>query len=282
MKSVSYYILSHNAFSAFVKNILAIIAKWDISTFGIQVLLDSVTVENDKYTKARQRNMVDPVTALLIEADDARKAAIVALNSFINSCLHDPDEEVKEAATLVDDAMKRYGGNMYHMSYNDKTGAIYNLLTKLRAAPLDTAVQTIAANNKIDNVELSQTKFDSLIDKRASEMEPNNYTLTKTRKSVVDELRPLITLIGILSKTKGIAELTEMAAQIDNLIGTTMTSARISQGHSENNKDKNKEEPTGEEPTDETPTDETPANDDTNDENTTNDKTTDCEQTDIV
>ncbi len=92
MNKISYYIISYHVLSAFVKSILDLIANYDISTFGMQKLVDRVTIKYDEFTMARQRDMVNPLTAKLSEADESRNAAIVALNSYVNSCLHDPEE----------------------------------------------------------------------------------------------------------------------------------------------------------------------------------------------
>ncbi len=254
MNKISYYIISHHALSALVKSILAIIANYDISTFGMQKLVDRVTVKNDEFTMARQRDMVNPLTAKLSEADELRNAAIVALNSFVRSCLYDPDERMREAANLVYDAIKTFGGDMYYMGYIDKTGAIHNLVTKLVIEPLNTAVQNMGAVNKVSNLKTIQATFDGLMNERDSEMETNDYTLIETRKKLIIVLRPLISFMDIQSQLLESDELIEMAAQVDNLIGTTMFSARISQGHKDNDK---------KEPTDETPTDETPDGEET-------------------
>ncbi len=60
------------------------------------------------------------------------------------------------------------------------------------------------------------------------------FTITETRKELIDDLRLLIILIDIQSQLLDIDELTEMIEQVNNLITTTMTNARISQWHSEN------------------------------------------------
>ncbi len=266
MKSISYYTFAHKGLSTFAKDILALIAQIDITTFGIQTFVDKVIISYNNHCKAQQRNKTNPLTVLINEADDNRDDCILALNRYLDSCKYDPDENIRASAKFIEDAIDRLGTNIYRMGQRVKSATILNIISESKQLQFEQATRIIDAAGKFSKLEDSQTAYDALIKQRASETDKNNFTLLETQKLLIDDLRSLIRIIDLQNQALENDELNNLTLQIDNLTSSDMASARISKSHKENNKDNdnnnsgddNQEEPVDVTPTDETPTDVAP------------------------
>ncbi|TAJ15675.1 hypothetical protein DMA11_00270 [Marinilabiliaceae bacterium JC017] len=228
MKKVAYYLFSHNGLFTFVKRLLAIVEEKDAATLGLAVFVDMVKRLFSNFDKALKRDMVDPFTVKVGEADQERDNRFLGFKNYVNACRYRKSEAWQQAAEQIGRAIERYGGDLYRMANAEESAAIRNLVSDLNTEPLLTACNTIEAGAWISELTEAQEAFSLLEQQRVSETEANYFTLGETRKPLVAGTRSLLKMIELQQQASNNAELNQLVEQLNNLISQSMASARIS------------------------------------------------------
>lgn len=233
IKKISYYLLSSDALYTLSSDALDIIALQDITPYGIQVLVDRATASLNKFDIALKRDMVNPLTQQIIEADEARDNSFLGFKAYVGACHYKASPIWQEASDQLKRAINRYGSELYDMAYAEESSSIDNLLGDLNQDPLSTYITTIEATSWRTQLEVDQNAFKALRQQQNVETETGLPTIVETRKPLINDLRALLTMIGLQAGILNDVALNNMVSALNNLIDTTMTSARQSQSLSE-------------------------------------------------
>ncbi|TAJ12447.1 hypothetical protein DMA11_12885 [Marinilabiliaceae bacterium JC017] len=235
MKKIAFYLFSSNALYTFIKRALALIEEKDPTALGLAVFVNKAKALFNNFDSALKRDMVDPLTVKVNDADQTRDNRYIGLKNYVNACRYRESEAWQQAAEQIGRAFERYGSELYRMSNAEESAAIRNLVNDLNTEPLLTACNTIEADPWISELIVAQESFTVLEQQRVSQTDKNTFTLRETRKPLVTALRSLLKMVELQQQATENAELDLLVEQLNNLISQSMTSVRMS--HSLNEKE---------------------------------------------
>ncbi len=189
-----------------------------------------------EFSKAFEREATNPFTGKLRGADSQRDGAFLGYRSFIESCTHDDDSVVKEAAVRLLAVIVKHGWSAHSFGYKKQTAAITKIINETRDFYL-ADVQTAGATAKFNLMETRQTAFEKLQNDSVTREPSGLPTLLETRPNVIFAIRKLINVVDChYSEKPDDEQLKGYVNAINELITLTMSTARAAQTREENQK----------------------------------------------
>ncbi|MBS2213293.1 hypothetical protein KEM09_17900 [Carboxylicivirga mesophila] len=233
MHKIAYSLLSNKVLYTFAREVLAI-----IKTAGIDVTPFSSFVEKSEsslqeFDKALTRDDVNPFTIKINDADRERDLRFLGFKNYIEACAYRKEQSKQQAAHNIKAVIERYGNELYRLSYPEQTAAMQNLLTDLGKEPLKSDCAIVEATAWLDELNADQSHFESLVQQRNSQDTGNSKTLTETRKPLIIALKNLLMMIELQQQIQASDALNALVNHLNNLIDSSMTSARLSKSLSD-------------------------------------------------
>ena len=233
LKSISYYSLSANGLFTFTQSIFSLLSEKDLSSFGMTSFIDKAKKLFTNYESALRRDDVNPLTINVQHADEMRDLRFMALKEYFSACLYRESEEWNQAAEDLIRIIKRYGLNLHRYGMAEESAALSNMIEEMKSGPMNVHIKTIQAEDWLNELEASQHYFEEIRAQRVVETKTDTFTISKTRKPLIDSLRALLQMLDLQYIGTGNPDLGELISHINVLIDQTMISARLSQTHSE-------------------------------------------------
>jgi hypothetical protein len=232
MHKIAYTILSNKALFTFVKEVIAIINAAGIDLTILTNFLIKTNACFQDYDTALFRDFVDPYTTKISEADRQRDQRFLGFKNYVEACSYRKDESWQQASKQILDAIERYGNDLYRYSLPEESAALRNLITDLQQEPLKSACTTIEMTSWLAEMSESQSEFESLVQQRNNQV-ANTKTLMETRKPLVKAVKNLLKMIELQQQIETNDAFKSMVNQLNNLISSSMASARISRSLSD-------------------------------------------------
>ncbi|MUP39177.1 DUF6261 family protein [Labilibaculum euxinus] len=228
MKNVSYYLFSHNALYTFIGGVIDLVKKVDSDELGVTVFLKNTESTCEKFEYALQRDLVNPFTQLLFEADQKRDNRFLGFKGYVAIGKYHESEAWNKAAAEIEVLIDRYGGDLYKMAVAEETAVLDNLISDLNAEPYATAIRTIQGKEWMDFMVLANQEYKDLSLQRSELNNTNTNTLGDSRKPAVNAVKSLLSMISLLNQATANPVLSTLIEQLDNHIAKSMASARLS------------------------------------------------------
>ncbi len=233
MHKIAFYLLSHKALYTFAKEVLAIINTAGIDLTAMSGFIDKVTVYFQDFDQALTRDYVDPYTVKVNDADSERDRRFLGFKNYVEACSYRKDDSWQEAAEMIGSVIERYGGDVYRLSLPEESAALTNMMADLQQEPYRSACNTIDAGDWLSELNTDQAYFESLVQQRNSQDTSNDKTLIATRKPLIKALRNLLKMIELQQQVEASDALNALVNHLNNLITSSMTSARLSRSLSD-------------------------------------------------
>jgi hypothetical protein len=197
------------------------------------VFIEKVSRAFHNFDLALTRDLVDPYTVKINAADRMRDLRFLGFKNYVEACSYRKQEGWQEAAVQIKAAIERYGNDLYRLSLPEETAALQNLMSDLEQEPLKAACDVIQLLPWIEELNLAQTHFEALRQQQNSQDHSVNKTLLETRKPLNRAVKNLLKMIELQQVVQESDAFNAMVNQIDNLIATSMSSARLSRSLSD-------------------------------------------------
>lgn len=228
MKKTSCYLFSHNALYTFIGGVIELVEKANLEDLGVNVFLDNTKTTCGKFEYALKRDLVNPFTQLLIEADQRRDKRFLGFKAYVTTCGYHESEKWNVAAEKIELLIERYGSDLYKMALAEETAALNNLTSDLSTEPYAEAIRTIQGKEWVDVMVLANQDYKNLNLQRSETKEVNTNTIGDTRKPAVHAVTSLLSMISLLNEATANPDLATLVEQLNNYISKSMTSARLS------------------------------------------------------
>ncbi|WP_289053836.1 DUF6261 family protein [Carboxylicivirga marina] len=233
MHKIAYSLFSHKALFTFAKEVLAIIAAAGIDLIMLTNFVDKLSNRFNDFDSALKRDYVDPYTIKINDADRERDLRLIGFKNYVDACGYRKDESWQKASEQILSVIERYGSDMYRYSLPEESAAPQNLMTDLKKEPLQSACTTIDAAPWLDEMTESQTHFETMVQQRHSQPDVNDKTLVETRKPLIKALKNLLKMVELQQAVEATDAINALVNQLNNLIDSSMASARISRSLSD-------------------------------------------------
>ncbi len=233
MSKISYYLFSHKALYTFVKEVLAIVNEYVTDDVALTSFVTKVNQQFQDFDLALSRDYIDPFTTKVSDADRERDLRFVGLKSYLEACCFRKESGWKEAAQQIQSVIERYGKDLYRLPLPEESAALQNLFTDLGKEPLKSACNTLLANPWLDELKEAQSAFEALVKERHKQELSNDKTLLETRRPLVKATRNLLKMVELQYQVEATDTRKAMNNELNNLINSSMASARISRSLSD-------------------------------------------------
>lgn len=228
MKKISYYLFSHNALYTFIGGVSELVEKANLEELGLNVFLENTKKTCEKFEYALKRDLINPFTQKLIEADQRRDKRFLGFKGYVAVCKYHESEKWNLAAEQIELLIERYGNELYTMAVAEESAVLDNLTSDLGTAPYAEAISIIQAKIWMDAMVLANKEYKDLNLERNELNDPNTNTLGDTRKPAIYAVKSLLSMISLLNQATVNPALSTLVEQLDIHILKSMTSARLS------------------------------------------------------
>lgn len=229
MKELSFSIVSHEGIYTFTHTLLGFMEPHDLTTFGLVPFKTKVEAAFAEFDKSLKRDMKDSFTDDLEAADAARDDRHIGFRMYVEAAGYRASADWQAASERIMEVIRRYGTDAWRKGYATESAAINNLLGDLAEEPLATDVATIEANSWKGELEQAQQAFEAIYEERLKQEKEDIMPIRSSRKALVEALRNLLSMMELQQQVNNNEPLTSIISSTDELIGTTMTTARAEQ-----------------------------------------------------
>ncbi|WP_439183441.1 DUF6261 family protein [Carboxylicivirga taeanensis] len=233
MHKIAFYLFSHKALYTFAKETITIIKSAGMDLTVLSGFIIKAEACFSDFDKALTCHDVNPFTIKINEADSERDQRFLGFKNYVEACSYRKKKSWQEAAASIKLVIDRYGGDIYRMSLPEESAALTNMITDLRQEPHAKACNTIEATVWLDELEADQNQFENLVKQRNNQDTSDSKTLLETRKPLITTLRNLFKMIELQQQVEASDALNALVNHLNNLITSSMASARISKTLSE-------------------------------------------------
>jgi len=228
---IDFYSLRLNECNAFGKRAVDQVKKFNYQAMGLQPLMDPLETTLRKFSDGLNRISTKQETLTLKEADSGRDSSVTGLALYCKAYTYLQDEMKKEAASLLVNTLRAFG-RIQKANYEEATSKVNDLLHDLEHKPaLKSAVETIQAVPFVEQIRLTQQRFDLVaeerLDVKSARPDMNNRD---TAKELKENLDTLFQFLEVMQKIAPNPDYEALVDRINTIIDETMNKIRIREG----------------------------------------------------
>jgi len=239
MRKISYYLFSHKALYTFVKVVLSIINPLKNDEPSLTGFANKTDQLFQDFDMALSRDYVNPFTIKINDADRQRDLRFLGLKNYLEACCYRKDNSWQEAAEQIKAVIERYGNDLYRTAQPEESAALLNLFTDLQNEPLKSACTTLENEPWLNELIEAQTYYEALVQQSHQQELTNDKTLMTTRTPLIAATKNLLKMVELQQQVQSSDALNAMVNQLNNLIASSMASARLSNALSDKAKVEN-------------------------------------------
>lgn len=226
IKTLNYARLSNHLLFTFVKRLLALFGLISApETSSAKLFIDKTTKAFEDFSKAFENNIADPFTVLKAEKDDERDEAYLAFRTYIEACSHRLDETIRRHADTILRVIKKHGWSVWSKGYKHQTAVHSTMFADIRNNYKD-SIDALQAGIWQEDAEQTQRNFEEVTSD--SFKQPEGPSLSELRPALIKSLRSLLNMTQLILESDPTDENQKLVAEINELIGNTMTSVKAS------------------------------------------------------
>lgn len=233
--SLNYSYFTGALLFAFVRSLLKIVDSTKLSDGLLKTLLSKVETVFADFSKGLERESGDPLSAEAAEKDAARDACFSGMKNYIKSFTNNPAKSKSEAAEKLTLLIRKYGWGAERMSYNEETTAISKCIEKMNgnyaAEVAELGLQELWLNPLIE----AQEAFDAIQNQRVANGATEMASMSQYRGPLVKALRTFLESLETFADNTNEEAIKTYAAEIDELIGQTMSRIKAANSRGSNN-----------------------------------------------
>ncbi len=224
IKTLNYARLSNHLLFTFVKRLLALFGLISApETSSAKPFIDKTTRTFDAFSKAFENNGADPYTALKAEKDDERDETYLAFRTYIEACSHRLDDNSRRHADTILRVIKKHGWSAWSKGYKRQTAVHSTMFADIRNNYTD-SIDALQASMWLEEAEQTQRNFEAVT--QESIKQPEGPSLSELRPDLIKSLRSLLNMTQLILESDPTDENEKLVADINELIGNTMTSVK--------------------------------------------------------
>lgn len=238
MNSVNYSLIESDELLTFGKGITGLFSNFNpaTDTYVLRPFVTRATNATAYYATAYERDLTNPYTVKLINADRLRDGAYYYFRDFTASFLTSEVEEEKEAALRLTRIMKKHGWQAANYGYKKETAAFTKMTNEINSTAKED-LQTLGATARFEKWVTREAEFEALQESSVSQPPSGLPTVLEARPKLIEALRRLMGQVDAhYAENPTDSTLAGYLNAINELITLTMTTARANQTRDENKK----------------------------------------------
>lgn len=231
IQPIDFYSMRLNECNAFGKRVVDQVKKFNHQAMGLQPLMDPLEATLRKFEDGLNRTSTKQVTLTVKEADSGRDSSVTGLVMYCKAYTYLQDEVKKEAANLLVNTLRAFG-SIQKANYEEATSKVNDLLHDLaHKPPLTSAVETIQAGPFVEQIRLTQQRFDSVAEERLDVKSARpNINNQNTAKELKEKLDTLFQFLEVMQKIAPNPDFDALGERINTIIDETMNKVKIREG----------------------------------------------------
>ncbi|MCA9211864.1 MAG: hypothetical protein KDB27_02270 [Planctomycetales bacterium] len=196
-----------------------------------QQLCQLIRQHNDLLEQITARSRTSSFTGELATHDAARDEAFVALRDYAKAISGRPSASLSQAGSLITRLIETRGVSLHRLGYAQQSAALNELLDDLSTPESQQAIETIHAEEWIDELRESHHAFEATFQEKVNAESQDDLPQVKpVRKAVSDRLSTLVSSLNALQEISIGSEnetvVNQLAANVDEIISEILIPAR--------------------------------------------------------
>jgi hypothetical protein len=238
MNQVNFSLIESDQLLTYGKGIIGLFSNFDPATDNYLLrpfVTRALSVYND-YAKAYERELKNPYTEKLKDADKLRDGSFYYFRDFVASFNTSEVNEEKEASLRVTNILEKHGWQAVNYGYKKETAAFTKMINEIKDFSMD-ALQLLGATARFDKWVARETEFENIQKSSVTRTPSGLPTLVETRPKLIVALRRLMGQVEAhYAENPDDSTLAGYMKAINDLITLTMTTARAAETRQENKK----------------------------------------------
>lgn len=222
IKAININNLRNAEYLQFMKNVASLVEANNPTELNVSNQYDALVAKNAEIEALFKKELSNPITEELVALDERRDKCIMGLAAVIKGHTYNYKEDIKAAATALQNNLELYGANISRQNYQAETATLNSLIGDWLDKPaLNEAVQTLNLLGWLQEMRAVNALFDEKYLKRTQDYgsaSPENIKLKRDETNeVYYALRKFLEAYSVINSANPIFAKTtnELNALID-------------------------------------------------------------------
>lgn len=241
LESLNFQIIGSDQLLTFGKSITGLFKDYKPNdTFALYPFVKRAINTYDDYSKAYEREIVNPYTVKLLNCDKLRDAGFLGLKSYFESWSYSEEIEKQKAANTLLAVIEKHGSGAAYFGYKAETAALTKIINEVKGYCMK-ELQLIDGVSRFNLLVTRQAEFEEMQKSSVTRPPSGLPLLIEVRPKLVEALRKLMNIVDYQSTENPTdAKLAGYVKAINELIVLTMTTARAAETRNEKKKKEEK------------------------------------------
>ncbi len=225
MEKINYHYLDGSQLNTFVRTLLSFFNVESMSEGVIKTLAGKLITALDLFAKGFEYDAKNPYTTVLNEKDTLRDKYFIGFKNYLKSFLASDEPTEVDAAEKMLDLIDKHGSDAASLGYAKETTALTGLISELDSE-CSSELELLGAGTRIERLRTAQADFEEAVNAGITEGAVELPTITKYRPALITAVNKLLNALDSDYDATADETVGSYISRINELITTTMATAK--------------------------------------------------------